>query len=174
MTIAEILDSFEYNRWANNRTLDAAAELGAEGYDREVGGSFLTLRATLEHMLAVEVIWLSRWQGHSLGEPPEYSGCRDAESLRSIWKSFWSRQFRFLNDLTDEDLSQPVMIRTRTGIEAVQSLRDTLVHVVQHAGYHRGQAASQIRMIGGKPVSTDYFIYCLSRDAGEPQSEVAQ
>ena len=174
MTIAELLDSFEYNRWAHDRTLDAAAELGPESYGTEIGGSFPSLRATLEHMLAAEVVWLSRWEGHSLGEPPEYSGCRDAEALRSIWKAFWWRQFAFLNAITDEDLTQPVMIRTRTGIETVQSLRDTLVHVVTHSAYHRGQAASQIRQLGGKPVGTDYFIYCLARDAGEPQSEVAQ
>jgi uncharacterized damage-inducible protein DinB len=174
MTIAELIDSYDYNRWANHRTLDAAAEVGENEYNLEVGGSFPTLRATLEHLLAVEVVWLSRWQGHSLGEPPEYSGCRNAEALRTIWKSFWWRQSAFLNDLTDDDLVKPVMIRTRNGIEAVQPLRDTLVHVVHHSAYHRGQAASQIRQLGGKPVATDYFIYCLSRDTGEPETPVSQ
>lgn len=171
MTIAEVIDSFEYNRWAHERILDSASELGADNYDRDTGGSYPSLRATLEHLLACEVVWLSRWEGHSLGEPPEYSGCRDAGALRSIWASFWQRQFRFLNDLAEDDLSQLVAIRTRNGIEAVQTLRDTLAHVVLHSSYHRGQAASQIRKLGGKPAGTDYFLYCLARDSGEPLAE---
>lgn len=166
MTIAELLDNYEYNRWAHERLLECAETLGSDAYSRQVGGSFPSLRATLEHLLAAEVVWLSRWQGHSLGDPPEY-GSRDAASLHSIWMSFWGRQFEFLMDLTEENLSDLVAIRTRTGIEAVQPLRDTLVHVAHHSSYHRGQAAAQIRMLGGEPPVTDYFIYCLSREGGE-------
>jgi uncharacterized damage-inducible protein DinB len=174
MTIAELLDSFEYNRWAHGRILDAATELGAEAYDAAAPATFPTLRATLEHLLATEVVWLARWQGHSLGDLPDYSGCRDAAGLHSIWESFWRRQFRFLNDLSDEDLGQQIMIRTKTGIETVQSLRDTAVHVVHQSTFHRGQAAGQIRHLGGNPPATDYFIYCLSRDAGEPETAVEE
>ena len=173
MTIAELLDLFEYNQWAHERILEAAAELGSEEYDRHTGGSFPSLRATVEHLLAAEVVWLSRWEGHSLGDTPDYGGCSDALALWSIWTSFWKRQFAFLNDLTEENLSSPIAIRTRSGIETVQALRDTMVHVVNHSTYHRGQAASQIRLAGGKPPATDYFMYCFARDAGEPDIEVA-
>lgn len=173
MTTAELLDLYEFNQWAHERILEAAAELGNEEYGRPVGGAFASVRATVEHLLAAEVVWLSRWEGHSLGDRPDYSGCSDAVALWSIWTSFWKRQFAFLNGLSDENLSMPVAIRTRSGIETVQTLRDTMVHVVNHSTYHRGQAASQIRIVGGRPPSTDYFIYCLSRDSGEPDSEVA-
>ena len=172
MTIAELLDSFEYNRWAHDRILESASELGPGLYDTDLGGSFPTLRATLEHVLSTEVVWLSRWEGHSLGEPPDYGG-RDPRALRSIWKSFWHRQFAFLHNLSEDDLTGLIAIRTRAGIEAVQPLRDTLFHVVNHSSYHRGQAASQIRQLGGKPPTTDYFMYCLSRDAGEPEGEIS-
>ena len=172
MTLSELLDSFEYNRWAQVRILEAADELGAEAYDAAAPCSFPSLRATLEHMLATEVVWLARWQGHSLGDTPDYSGCRDAAGLHSIWRSFWRRQFRYLNDVSAEDLSQLIMIRTRTGIETVQTLRDTAVHVTHHSAYHRGQAVGQIRQLGGNPPATDYFIYCLTRDAGEPEAAI--
>jgi len=173
MTTAELLDLYEYNQWAHERILEAAAQLEPEEYDRDTGGSFPSVRKTVEHLLAREVVWLSRWEGHSLADAPDYSGCTDVHALWSIWTSFWRRQFAFLNDLSDESLSKPILIRTRSGIETVQPLRDTMVHVVNHSTYHRGQAASQIRIAGGKPPSTDYFMYCLSRDAGEPDTEVA-
>ena len=172
MNTAEVLELYEYNRWAHERILESASELGPERYDRDLGGSFPSLRATVEHLLATEVVWLSRWEGYSLADPPDYSGCSDAIALRSIWHSFWKRQFTFLRALADDDLPQPVAIRTSSGMEAAQALSDTLVHVVNHATYHRGQAASQIRQLGGKAQNTDYFMYCFARDAGEPQAEV--
>ena len=173
MTVAEFIDLYEYNRWAHERTLESASQVSPVDYARETGGSFPSLRATLEHMLAAEVVWLSRWEGHSLGDRPDYGGCSDASELRSIWLSFWKRQFAFLNSLRDDDLIQPVSIRTRTGIETVQSLSDTMTHVVNHSSYHRGQAAGQLRLLGGVPQSTDYFIYCYSVErTGETEASV--
>ena len=165
MQIAEILEYYQYNRWAHERTMDAAGELNSEQYNRPLPGSYPSLRATLEHVLSTEIIWLSRWEGHSLAEGPDYTECIDVGSLRSRWRSLWSRQSRYLGALSQEELSQGVGIRTRTGIETVQVLGDTLLHVVNHASYHRGQIASQIRALGGTPVNTDYFMYCLVRDA---------
>lgn len=163
MTVAELMDLYEYNRWAHRRILDSAGELTMEQYERQVAGSFPTLRDTLEHVLAAEVVWLSRWEGHSLGEAPDFTGLGDATALERLWNSFWHRQFAFLAALADDELMRPIAIRTRSGIETVQPLCDTMLHVVNHASYHRGQAASLIRQLGGTPVGTDYFLYCLSR-----------
>lgn len=165
MTAAELLELYEYNRWAHMRLLESADALAPEQYAQAVGGPFPSVRATIEHLLATEVVWLSRWEGNSLGEPPDYGGCTTAGALRSIWMSFWRRQFIFLHDLSDESLGQFVAIRTRSGIETVQTLSDTMIHVVNHSTYHRGQAASQIRQLGLVPESTDYFLYCLGRSA---------
>lgn len=172
MTIAEILDLYEYNRWAHERFLDATGKLSGEQYSEKLVGSFPSLRGTLEHLLATEVVWLSRWEGHSLGEAPDYGGCKDVMSLRSLWNSFWHRQRSFLEALSEEDLSQLVAIRTRSGIETVQPLGDTLTHVVNHSTYHRGQIATQIRQLGAIPPSTDYFLYCLGRTAGQSTDDV--
>ncbi|MEO8193640.1 MAG: DinB family protein [Gemmatimonadales bacterium] len=172
MTTAELIDLFEYNRWAHERIIAAASELSAEQYMRHVEGSMPSLRATLEHLLGAEVVWLSRWEGHSLGDTPDYSECADATALKSRWKSLWNRQFRFLRAVTEDGLSRPIDIRTRSGIETVQTLSETLIHVVNHATYHRGQAASIIRQVGGTPQSTDYFTYCLVRGSVQPETEV--
>lgn len=163
MNVAEVMDLYEYNRWAHEQMLDSILELSHEQYERQIPGSFPSIRATLEHVLSAEVVWLSRWAGHSLGEAPDYSGVKDAAGLASLWRLFWHRQFKFLNSLSDEELAQPIAIRTRGGIETVQPLRETLLHVVNHASYHRGQIASLVRQVGGTPPSTDYFLYCCGK-----------
>ncbi|MEO5589619.1 MAG: DinB family protein [Gemmatimonadaceae bacterium] len=163
MTAAELLDLYEYNRWAHRRMLESAAAFNTEEYERAIPSSFPSLRLTLEHVLAAEVVWLSRWKGHSLGDAPDFTGRGGVTSLRAMWDSFWNRQFAFLLHLSDDDLARPVSVRTRSGIEAVQALHDTMVHVVNHSTYHRGQVVTMIHQLGGTPVNSDYFVYCIGR-----------
>ena len=38
-------------------------------------------------------------------------------------------------------------------------LGETLVHIVNHGTYHRGQVATLLRQLGKIPASTDYLLY---------------
>jgi uncharacterized damage-inducible protein DinB len=42
-------------------------------------------------------------------------------------------------------------------------LGDMLVHVANHATYHRGQVATMTRQVGGTPVSTDFIRFASER-----------
>ena len=77
--------------------------------------------------------------------------------------SFRSRQHAFITSLDDDELAKPIVIRTRGGIETVQQLCDTMLHVVNHSSYHRGQVTNLVRQVGGTPKATDYFYYLLNR-----------
>lgn len=163
MNVAELTDLYDYNTWAHELVFESVTGLTKEQYERVVGGSFPSVRLTLEHVLATEVVWLSRWEGHSLGDAPDYSGIADFNSLIRMWRSFRSRQAGFIASLADDELSKPIAIRTRSGIETVQPLGDTMLHVVNHASYHRGQLAALVRQVGGTPRGTDYFLYLVTR-----------
>ncbi|HUQ97858.1 MAG TPA: DinB family protein [Gemmatimonadaceae bacterium] len=161
MTIAELRDLFEYNRWAHEKTLDAAAILGPGKFAETPSGSDLSLRSVLQKLLAEEVIWLSRWEGHSLAEIPDYSECADTAALLDRWTYLWKRQARFLESVLEDELGNPINIRLRTGIETVQPLGETLTHVVNQATYLRGEAAVLIRQLGGTAPKVDLFTYRL-------------
>lgn len=163
MNVAELTDLYEYNKWAHELVFQSVSDLSREQYERVVGGSFPSVRLTLEHVLATEVVWLSRWEGHSLGEAPDYSGIADAAALIRMWRYFRERQDGFITSLAEDELTKPIAIRTRSGIETVQPLCDTMLHVVNHSSYHRGQITNLVRQVGGKPRSTDYFTYVLTR-----------
>ena len=51
MTKDDIQLLYEYDRWANNRVLQAASALGAEEFTRDLGGSFTSVRDTLVHII---------------------------------------------------------------------------------------------------------------------------
>jgi uncharacterized damage-inducible protein DinB len=161
MNISELRDLYDYNRWAHQKTLDAAALLSPEKFAEAPSGSNLSLRSTLQKVLAEEVSWLSRWEGHSLAELPDYSECADTVSLMERWTYLWTRQARFIGSLTEDDLGNPVHIRTKNGIETVQPLGETLTHVVNQSTYLRGEAAVLLGQLGGSAPATDLFTYRL-------------
>ena len=68
MTIDDIRPLYQYDRWANNRVLQAASRLSAEEFTRDLGGSFRSARDTLVHIIGGEWIWLKYWK-----EPPTSS-----------------------------------------------------------------------------------------------------
>jgi uncharacterized damage-inducible protein DinB len=51
MTREDIQLLYEYDRWANNRVLQAASALSAEAFTRDLGGSFRSVRDTLVHII---------------------------------------------------------------------------------------------------------------------------
>lgn len=173
MTITELQDLFEYNRWAHENTLHAAGDLDQAKYDAVSDGASLSPKAALQNMLAEEVAWLSRWEGHSLAEPPDYNECVDTNALLMRWKSLWRRQRSFLDSLNEDELSRIIAIRLTNGIEAVQPLGDTMMHVVNHATYLRGQAATLIAQLGGSIPDSDYFTYCAVRGPDGTEANVA-
>ncbi len=52
-----------------------------------------------------------------------------------------------------------VVARNTYGEQFSLPLGDTMIHVVDHATYHRGQINSMIRMAGGKPAAAYYQRY---------------
>jgi len=55
--------------------------------------------------------------------------------------------------------------RTLAGVLAVNTLREIVQHLVNHATYHRGQIAQLMRELGAKPAPTDLITYFRTRRA---------
>ena len=67
MTKDDIQLLYEYDRWANNRVLQAASTLDAEEFTRDLGGSLRSVRDTLVHIIGGEWGWLKYWKEPSPG-----------------------------------------------------------------------------------------------------------
>src|SRR5271166_5680363 len=61
MTKHDIQLLYEYDRWANNRILQAVSKLTAEQFTRDLGGGFRSVRDTLVHIVGGEWGWLTYW-----------------------------------------------------------------------------------------------------------------
>jgi len=158
-TTQEISKLFDYNRWANTRTLEPAAALTAEEFGRQLGGSFPSVRETLAHIYAAEWIWLERWKGRSPRALPAAQEVPTLETLKEKWGPVEEGQRGFVEGLTEARMEEPISYVNTKGEAWAYPLGEMLVHVVNHSTYHRGQVATMLRQLGKAPLPTDYLVF---------------
>ncbi len=158
MTVADLTFLYNYTEWANEQVFDVAVALAPEQTTRPVGGSFASIRETLAHMAAADWVWLCRWTGESPGGWPTWASGSVGE-IREEWRRIHRSRNTFLNGLTDADLDREVAFTRINGETDVARLGFLLHHVANHATYHRGQVASQLRLVGAVPPTTDLLRY---------------
>ena len=159
MDVKPIQALYDYNRWANARILAAAAKLTLDQFTQDLGSSYRSVRDTLTHLLSSEWIWLMRWRGTSPKEMLSPSDFPTVALLRKRWAEVESEQTAFLSRLTPESVERPVAYLNTKGERWQYPLWQILLHVVNHATYHRGQVTTMLRQLGAEPVATDFLVF---------------
>lgn len=159
----EFLELLDYDAWARGRTLDAAEALSPADFERDLGSSFPSVRATLVHVLSADWIWLRRWLGESPSAKPDDWRLETLADIRALWDDVAAERARFLADLDDAALDRVVSYRDLSGRAWDNPLHQLLRHAVNHATYHRGQLTTMLRQLGAQPVSTDLVLYFRTR-----------
>ena len=168
MTKDDIQLLYEYDRWANNRVLQAASTLSAEEFTRDLGGSFRSVLDTLVHIVGSERTWLTYWKEPSpssafltdlwtrhdaLFSPNAFP---DLAAVQLKWAEVEREQVDFVNRLTNESLGRMLPVRT-TQI----SLAHLMQHLANHSTYHRGQVALMMRQLAAEPLATDFAMFLM-------------
>ncbi len=156
---------YDFNAWANNRTLDACAGLAPEQLTRDLGSSFKSVRDTLAHIYGAEWIWLERWHGRIPSGLPSAADFPDLETLRRRFAEIDRNLIDYVASLTGDDLQRVVSYKTSTGSPQAQPLWQMLQHLANHGTYHRGQIAAMLRQLGSKASSTDLIGFYRERAA---------
>jgi uncharacterized damage-inducible protein DinB len=156
---------YDYNSWANHRTLDACAALSPEQLTRDMGSSFRSVRDTLVHLMLVEWLWLKRWHGRS---PTSFAPAADfpnVDSVRARWAEIDRDLLDYIASLTQEDVQRVVHHKTTAGVPQAAPLWQMLQHALNHGTYHRGQVTTLLRQLGAKATGTDLITFYRERAA---------
>ena len=169
----EIQLLYEFDRWANNRVVQAASTLSAEQFTRDLGGSFRSVRDTLVHIVGCERTWLTCWKEpsptsafitdmwtrhESVFDPTGFS---DFAAVQLKWAEVEREQVEFVKRVTDESLRRMVPV-----LEKQISLAHLMQHLANHSTYHRGQVALMMRQLGTEPLATDFAMFLMVGRAG--------
>jgi uncharacterized damage-inducible protein DinB len=163
MTPQEMRTLYDYNAWANHRSLEAASKLTTEKFVQPMGSSFSSVRDTLAHIYGAEWIWLERFQGCSPSSLPDTTQFADVASLRERWNEHEARLLTFVGGLTQSDLDRVMEYKTlKFGVYS-NALWQSMQHLVNHGSYHRGQVATLLRQHGAEPILTDLMHFYRER-----------
>ncbi len=146
-TITHLGDLFEYDDWANRRTIAALRETPS---DRSL--------SIFAHLLITKQEYFDRLAGRdSTGfdfwPPLAIDECEE------LFRSVQQQYLQLLDGANDELLDRTASYKTSEGIPYENSYRELLTHVLFHSSIHRGNIVLKMREEGLEPPKIDYILY---------------
>lgn len=152
----------DYNKWQNSGYLRIVEAMPKAELDEDSGAFFGSIRATLNHLLWGDHIWISRFDG---GEGPKLPPSEHKEYTPTIaaWGAerfrmdgrigLWAERVKAL-DLTS-DLTWHSGV---TGRYITKPMSVLVVGFFNHQTHHRGQVHAMLTAAGRIPPDTDLFL----------------
>jgi uncharacterized damage-inducible protein DinB len=163
MTIHQIALQFAHNEWANGLLLSAANALEPEEQRRDLASSHRSVLGTLFHLVYSEWDWVHFWQGKTweqiIREEPAEADVPTVALLQPQWAAIVQTQKDFLGSLSDAGIGHRISYKDFQGEAREFSLGETMLHLLNHSSYHRGQVVTLIRQLGKTPPTTDFLLF---------------
>lgn len=141
MRIDELRLLLEYNAWANDRILDAAARLPLELLDAPAPVSHGSLLGTMAHVVGTEWTWRARCQDGvsptAMPSPADFPTLEDLRDRATAEAGAWRKYLA--GQETDPD--GVVHYTTTKGVAHQTPLWQIVAHVVNHGTQFRAEAA---------------------------------
>ena len=152
---------FRYNDWANERILATAEQVTSEQLSEANDFGWGSLRGALVHLMDAEYAWrilLKDGEHIKWLQPEDFP---DVAAIRARWADERAAFWRYLNSLSEEDLSATISyegdeIRYRV-------LWHCLAHVVNHGTQHRAECAALLTGFGHSPGNLDFTVFLLDK-----------
>ncbi len=150
-----------YNRWANTRIYEAAADLTGEEWQRDTGAFFRSMMGTLNHLLVTDRIWLHRFTGEGAAPPSlDIILHEDFADLRRARQAEDERIARWIESLAGEAFGGRFSYTTISDMRTIsQRLAPALHHLFNHQTHHRGQAHMILTVLGRPSTGLDLIAF---------------
>ena len=156
--LATLRELFAYNYWARDRQLEACAALSQEQFQRPLGNSFSSVRDTLAHLVGAEWAWLERWRGRSPLALPAAEEFPTLAAVAERWRAVEHGVREYLVGLHEDALARPFSYANLQDETWTYPLWRTLLHLINHQTYHRGQVTTLLRQLGTRAAAVDLLV----------------
>ncbi|NDC41286.1 MAG: hypothetical protein EBZ77_07020 [Chitinophagia bacterium] len=149
-----------YNAWANKAMINKMLAVTPELLDRPLTSSFASIRTTVYHCWSAEDIWLQRLQ--QVAEPIWAEGIFEGSFSDACanWAVISEGLVHYVANHSETELQQPVLYNDLKGNAFHTPASEILLHVFNHATYHRGQLVTLLRTVGETEIPrTDFIVY---------------
>jgi uncharacterized damage-inducible protein DinB len=139
---------FKYNDWATRQTAESIMNLKKKNRKSE---------ELLSHIISAQKIWLNRILSKDIViDPWQMLTQKELVPQSTPVTADW---INLLEGIKEKDFERRIEYTNSKGKKFVNTLKDIIVHVINHSTYHRAQIALLIRQSGGEPAKTDYIVY---------------
>ncbi len=158
LSVEDLRQHLQYSAWASQRLVHAASELSEAELLRDFQTADHSVLGTLVHTFAADRLWLGRMRK---APRPQYSS--EADYQLAVLKGEWPEVYRGWDELlkgwTDEEVRSDLTYLDLKGNQWTQPIWQLVLHVVNHATHHRGQAAGFLRTMGRVPPALDLVAF---------------
>jgi uncharacterized damage-inducible protein DinB len=148
------------NLWSNDRLYRAVLSLQPGEFSAERTSFFPSIKATLNHILAVDLLYLDFVEEGGVGAAT-FDDFVPFEELRALFAAQVAadrRLIAFCDRLSQEDLDRRVITDRREDGMIPERIGDILAHVFLHDIHHRGQVHAMLSGTSVKPPQLDEFL----------------
>ncbi|MGA9118778.1 MAG: DinB family protein [Bacteroidota bacterium] len=154
MAPQEMRQLFAFNAWATNRIFDALEKLPAEQVGKDLQSSHKSILNTLVHLVGAERAWCSRWTGATVEPFLTVADAPNIMVLKETWNKVGFETAKFLGSLSEKKLTELFEMKTSKGDVLKLVYWHSMLHVIDHSTYHRGQVVTMMRQLGAVPPNT--------------------
>jgi uncharacterized damage-inducible protein DinB len=153
-----------YNVWANQKMIDSILPLPEETVQRTIASSFSSLQLTLMHILQAQSIWWQRIKLVDTIQTDEYINSSMQEICTGLISQ--SKQWKeWIDKGTPAALEHEFIYRNSKKEQFKQPVYQVLLHLFNHATYHRGQLVTMLRQLGIETIPpTDFIVFCRGKN----------
>lgn len=153
-----------YKAWANEITYAAVAALPEGEATKPRATIFTNMVHTLNHLYVVDQIFQAHLEGREHGFTARNTPT--APPLDELWRSVQALDGWFIalaDRLSDAELAEVIRFQFVGGGDGAMTRGEILLHLVNHATYHRGFVGDMLNQAQVKPKATDLTVFL--RDA---------
>lgn len=164
------------NAWANFRLAKACLRLPQAEFEARRTGFFPSIKATLNHILIVDWVYVDGMEREAKGEPPHSNyrefladpePCATAEQWRVEQSKADRRLIDYCRRLSDAGMARSINY-VRPGGAICEPRSRLLAHVFQHQIHHRGQAHAMLSGTSVAPPQLDDFFRIADAELRAP------
>ncbi|MER8646001.1 DinB family protein [Mesorhizobium sp. M1252] len=148
------------NLWSNDRLYRAVLQLKPGEFEAERTSFFPSIKATLNHILAVDHLYLDFLEEGGVGAAAhdDYVPFDDPQALFAAQVAADWRLIAFCEKLSEADVDRQVVTDRREDGMIREKIGDILAHVFLHDIHHRGQVHAMLSGSSVAPPQLDEFL----------------
>ncbi|WP_449619830.1 DinB family protein [Robertmurraya sp. Marseille-Q9965] len=160
---------YDYNVWANKVMINHLKELPKDIYHHDIQSGFTSISQVLTHIYLVERAWFDISAGQSMNEAMTTANQlqkqiepKEIQEMDTLYDNLSLKFKSFLGD--HANLDEVILVNNPYAGLLETSISESVIHVVTHGNYHRGNIATMLRQLGYPSVMQDYGLYLYKRE----------